>query len=281
MKAAGVEKTAIRAFTGHYQALASGATGIICEDDILPVENLPKLDDITVSHDSASEALKKTAVIKLNGGLGTSMGLDKAKSLLPVRDNKTFLDIMLGQIMYDRQRFSARLPLLFMNSYRTRGDTEKYLEDKDNIRVDGLPMDFLQNSNPKIYVDDLSPAEWPESPELEWNPPGHGDFYPAIWGSGVLDQLLEAGFEYAFISNSDNLGATADEQIAGWFADSGASFAMEVCRRSVNDRKGGHLAIRKTDGRIILRESAQVTPDEMKFFADENLYTFFNTNSIW
>lgn len=281
MKKAGVDATAIKVFVSHYQALVSGATGIIREVEILPLKSLPKLDDVQVKKKSAAEALKKTVAIKLNGGLGTSMGLDKAKSLLPVRDNKTFLDITIGQVRHIRETTGARLPLIFMNSFRTREDTEKYVKKYDDLAVDGLPLDFLQNSNPKILVNDLSPATWPANPELEWNPPGHGDVYPALLGSGILDKLIKEGFEYAFIANSDNLGATVDGQIAGWFADSGASFAMEVCRRSVNDRKGGHLAIRKTDGRIILRESAQTAPEEMEFFTDEKLYTFFNTNSIW
>lgn len=281
MQVAGVDATAIKVFASHYHALISGATGIIREADILPAKSFPKLTDLQVSGDLSNEALKKTVVIKLNGGLGTSMGLDKAKTLLPVRDKKTFLDIMIGQIMYMREKTAVRLPLIFMNSYRTRSDTANYLKKHHDLEVGDLPLDFLQNSNPKIYANDLSPAEWPDDPELEWNPPGHGDVYPALWSSGILDELIKQGFEYAFISNGDNLGAVVDGKIAGWFADSGASFAMEVCRRSVNDRKGGHLAIRKSDGRIILRESAQTAPDEMEFFADENLYTFFNTNNIW
>lgn len=281
MQGAEVDPTAIEVFASQYRALTSGATGIIRESDILPVKSFPKLTDIEVNNKLSVDALKKTVVIKLNGGLGTSMGLDKAKTLLPVRDNKTFLDIMIGQILHTREQTKARLPLIFMNSFRTRSDTTNYIEKHKELQVGDLPVDFLQNSNPKIYVDDLSPAEWSEAPELEWNPPGHGDVYPALWSSGILRELLKEGFEYAFISNGDNLGATVDAKIAGWFADSGASFAMEVCRRSVNDRKGGHLAIRKTDGRIILRESAQTAPEEMEFFADENLYTFFNTNNIW
>lgn len=281
MQEANVDATAIKVFVSHYKALVSGATGIIHESEILPLKSLPKLDDIDVKKKTASDALKKTVIIKLNGGLGTSMGLDRAKSLLPVRDNKTFLDIITGQVMSMREATGARLPLVFMNSFRTRGDTAKYVKNYDKLPVRGLPLDFLQNSNPKILVKDLSPAKWPENPELEWNPPGHGDVYPALLGSGILDKLIKEGFEYAFIANSDNLGATVDGKIAGWFADSGASFAMEVCRRSVNDRKGGHLAIRKNDGRIILRESAQTAPEEMDFFTNEKLYTFFNTNSIW
>ena len=42
-------------------------------------------------------------VIKLNGGLGTGMGMDKAKSLLPVRGGLTFLDIVARQVLHIRQ----------------------------------------------------------------------------------------------------------------------------------------------------------------------------------
>ncbi len=281
MKKAKIGPTAIRVFANQYRALASGATGIIHEDEILPLKNLQKLDDLKVHKNHALAALNKTAVIKLNGGLGTSMGLDKAKTLLPVKDDKTFLDIMIGQILNSREKTGASLPLIFMNSFRTHDDTFEYIKKHDNLKIGDLPMDFKQNSNPKIHADSLEPVAWPNASELEWNPPGHGDIYPALWDSGVLDQLIERGFDYAFISNADNLGAVADANIAGWFAESGASFAMEVCRRNVNDRKGGHLAIRKSDGRVILREAAQTVSDEMVFFADENRHCFFNTNSIW
>ena len=43
-------------------------------------------------------------MLKLNGGLGTSMGLEKAKSLLEVKDGKTFLDLIAEQIKYTRQK---------------------------------------------------------------------------------------------------------------------------------------------------------------------------------
>lgn len=37
-------------------------------------------------------------MVKLNGGLGTTMGLNKAKSLIEVKDGLTFLDIAVKQI---------------------------------------------------------------------------------------------------------------------------------------------------------------------------------------
>jgi UTP--glucose-1-phosphate uridylyltransferase len=83
------------------------------------------------------------------------------------------------------------------------------------------------------------------------------------------------------VSNSDNLGAAPDATIAGWFAASGAPYAAEVCRRTAADRKGGHLAIRKSDGRLILRDTAQTAPDEMHYFTDEHRHPFFHCNNLW
>src|SRR3546814_6069383 len=109
-----------------------------------------------------------------------------------------------------------------MNSFRTSVDTMEALERYADLAVEGLPLEFLQNKVPKLLVDDLSPVSWPADPTLEWCPPGHGDIYTALVGSGLLDQLLEAGMERIFVSNSDNLGAVADPRVAGWFAQSGA-----------------------------------------------------------
>ncbi len=281
MRAAGVDPVAIDVF-GHYHRLCrDGATGIIDEDTIRPLLDPPMLDAVGVPESAAVEALGQTAIIKLNGGLGTSMGLDAAKTLLPVRDGKNFLDILVAQVVHARSAYGARLPLLFMNSFRTRADTLAHLARYPDLRVDGLPLDFLQNREPKLRVDDLAPVSWPADPELEWCPPGHGDLYTALWGSGLLDALLERGFRYANVSNGDNLGAAPDARLAGWFAQSGATYAAEVCPRTANDRKGGHLAVRKADGRLILRDSAQTADKDQPAFQDERIHPFFHANNLW
>jgi UTP--glucose-1-phosphate uridylyltransferase len=168
-----------------------------------------------------------------------------------------------------------------MNSFATSADTMAELASSPAIRTDGLPLEFLQNQEPKLRADDLTPVEWPADPTLEWCPPGHGDLYPALEGSGVLDALLEAGFRYACVSNGDNLGAAPNATIAGWFAQSGAPYAAELCRRTINDKKGGHLAVRKSDGQLILRDTAQTASEEMEFFTDEHRHPFFHTNNLW
>ncbi|WP_172120004.1 UTP--glucose-1-phosphate uridylyltransferase [Actinomyces faecalis] len=281
MRDAGVAQQAIDVFSHYYRELENGATGLIPEDTIEPLTRLDSLDDVEVSPEQAREALSRTVLIKLNGGLGTSMGMDKAKSLLPVRDGKTFLDLLVDQVKAARARYDVTLPLIFMNSFRTRSDTLEALAAHPGIEVDGLPLDFLQNREPKLRADDLTPVTWEADPELEWCPPGHGDIYTALVASGVLDALLERGYRYAMTSNSDNLGAAPSARIAGWFAASGAPYAPEMCRRTPADVKGGHLAVRKSDGRIILRDTAQTPAEEMHYFTDQFRHPFFHTNNLW
>ena len=183
MAAAGISQQAIDVFTHYYGQLEEGVTGFILEDSIEPLEHPDLLSDVHVSEQSAHDALAQTVIIKLNGGLGTSMGMEKAKSLLPVREGKSFLDIIVDQVRYARSRYDVKLPLIFMNSFRTHDDTLAALAPYDDLAVDGLDLDFVQSQEPKLRADDLTPVEWPADPTLEWCPPGHGDLYPALAAS--------------------------------------------------------------------------------------------------
>ncbi|WP_152361336.1 UTP--glucose-1-phosphate uridylyltransferase [Microlunatus speluncae] len=281
MAEAGVAEQAINVFGDYYRQLEQGSTGFIAEDTIEPLTDPDLLSEVRIDPEQARQAIGQTVIIKLNGGLGTSMGLDRAKSLLPVRDGDTFLDLIARQVLAARKEYDARLPLIFMDSFRTREDTLELLRAYPELAVDDLGLDFLQNSEPKLRADDLTPVEWPAEPSLEWCPPGHGDLYPALAASGLLDRLLERGYRYASVSNSDNLGAAPNATIAGWFAASGAPYAAEVCRRTAADRKGGHLAIRKSDRRLILRDTAQTADAELDYFTDEHRHPFFHTNNLW
>ena len=280
MADAGVDPVAIDVFAHYFRLLEHGETGMIPESAIDP-HDMESLADVEVPDDVAADAIATTAVIKLNGGLGTSMGMDRAKSLLCVRRGLSFLDIIARQVLFLREKYDVRLPLIFMNSFRTSGDTHGGARTLRDLTVDGLPLEFLQNKEPKLLAKDLSPASWPNDPDLEWCPPGHGDIYTALLGTGLLDRLIDAGFTQAFVSNSDNLGAVADPRVAGWFASSGAPFAIEATRRTPNDRKGGHFARRKSDGRIVLRETAQTPPEDLESLGDLERHPFTSTNNLW
>ncbi|MGI9157209.1 MAG: UTP--glucose-1-phosphate uridylyltransferase [Marmoricola sp.] len=280
MTAAGVDPTAIDVFAHYYRLVQHGETGMIPESTIEPVE-MPALADVPVSEEQAADAIALTAVVKLNGGLGTSMGLDRAKSLLCVRRGLSFLDVIARQVLHLRREHAVPLPLIFMNSFRTSADTLTALARYEDLAVDGLPLEFLQNMEPKIRVDSLEPVAWPVEPSLEWCPPGHGDLYTALRGTGMLEQLIDAGYRYVFVSNSDNLGAVPDARVAGWFAQSGAPFAIEAVRREASDKKGGHFATRVSDGRIVLRETAQTPPEDQEALADLSRHRFASTNNVW
>lgn len=280
MQEAGVDPVAIDTFAHYYRLLEHGETGMIPESSIEPLD-MEALADVEVADDVAAGAIRHTAVVKLNGGLGTSMGMDRAKSLLCVRRGLSFLDIIARQVLHLRQQYDATLPLMFMNSFRTSGDTMAALARYDDLPVEGLPLEFLQNKEPKLLADGLLPAAYPKVPDLEWCPPGHGDIYTALRGSGLLGRLIEAGYRYAFVSNSDNLGAVPDARVAGWFASTGAPFAIEAVRRTPSDRKGGHFARRKEDGRIVLRESAQTLDSDREALADLTRHQFTSTNNLW
>jgi UTP--glucose-1-phosphate uridylyltransferase len=280
MSEAGIDPMAIETFAHYYRLLELGETGLIPESSIEPVGS-ESLADVEVDDGTASAALRTTAVVKLNGGLGTSMGMERAKSLLCVRRGMSFLDIIARQVLQLRREHDVPLPLLFMNSFHTSADTMDALARYADLPVEGLPLEFLQNREPKLLVRDLTPVGWPKEPELEWCPPGHGDLYTALRGTGLLQTLIDQGYERVFASNSDNLGAVPDARIAGWFAESGAPFAIEAVRRTPSDRKGGHFARRKTDGRIVLRETAQTSKEDQAALADLERHRFCSTNNLW
>ncbi|MGA7880269.1 MAG: UTP--glucose-1-phosphate uridylyltransferase [Terrimicrobiaceae bacterium] len=279
MQAAGSSQAAIAAFERAFQILASKESGVIEEDSIAPVEQLPTYEEIS-SGPADAGLLAKAVMLKLNGGLGTGMGLEKAKSLLVVRNGETFLDLIVRQVLAARKQTGANLRFLLMNSFSTSEDTRSHLARYPELG-DPADLELLQNKVPKIAMDTLLPVEWPADPDLEWCPPGHGDLYPAILGSGTLDRLLKEGYLYLFVSNSDNLGATMDPALLNWFAGSGMPFLMEVTTRTGADRKGGHLARRASDGQLLLRESAQCSKEDMDAFQDIERHRYFNTNNLW
>lgn len=280
MQAEKLEPVVIDTFKYYYSQLVKGSTGLIADRELSPVTDLPDAEKLSGYEQTGRAALARTVVLKLNGGLGTSMGLDKAKSLLVVKEGLTFLDIIARQVLDLRQRSASSVPLVLMNSFNTQADSLAALARYPEL-ASPIPLDFVQNKIPKVLQDDFRPAENTNPPELAWCPPGHGDIYTALQTSGMLDKLVANGFEYMFVSNADNLGAVLDEQILGYFATQNLPFMMEVADRTEADSKGGHLARRLADGRLILREVAQCPPEDLPSFSDIRRYTYFNTNTIW
>lgn len=281
MRAGGGVDATINAFLAAVVKVVAGERGQISETTIDPVAELPTLEALPDVGADARRLLNQLAVIKLNGGLGTGMGLERAKSLIKVKGDDTFLDFIAKQILHLRAESGApQLAFYLMNSFSTQADTLEYLKKYPILAPDG-ELDFLQSKVPKLDAKTLRPVSWPAAPEMEWCPPGHGDLYPSLLGCGLLDKLLARGIKFLFVSNSDNLGATVDLRLLNYFATSGNSFLMEVATRTAADRKGGHLARRRADGRLLLRESAQCPAADESQFQDIARHRFFNTNNLW
>jgi UTP--glucose-1-phosphate uridylyltransferase len=272
----GLDSEIIDSFSYYYQKVVNNEKGFIHDKDITSIESeeIPDLKDLENYTEAGKKMMHQTVMIVLNGGLGTSMGLTGPKSLIKIKHNKTFLEFK----MEDSKNRGMKLVL--MNSFRTHEKTLSALKQMGMKNDPDSPLSFLQYKFPKINRDDLSPAVWPKDPSLEWNPPGHGDVYSALISSKMIHKLLDQNIRYAFISNSDNLGARVEESILGYFSQKNFPFLMEVTQRRPLDAKGGHLAKHK-NGRLILREIAQCPEDELDAFQDIEKYRFFNTNNLW
>ena len=283
MQGVGLSEAAINAFRHSVNVLESKQSMMIPETDIEPAEGIAEWETLVAATPEAdAELLAQSVLIKLNGGLGTGMGLQKAKSLLEIKPGVTFLDVIVRQVRHLRACAGYPVNLLLMNSFSTSEDTMAHLARyKEEGFADPQQVEMIQNRVPKLLTDTLEPVKFLANPDLEWCPPGHGDIYPALVGSGWLDKLLAAGVKYAFISNSDNLGAQPDTRFLRWFAESGVPFVMEVTRRTEADKKGGHLATRKSDGQPLLREIAQCPDEDVAAFQDITKHRYFNTNNLW
>ena len=71
---------------------------------------MPALEQLADA-DAADGARARSSLIKLNGGLATTMGLQRPKSLLEAREGRSFLDIIIGQTLALRRRHGVPLPL--------------------------------------------------------------------------------------------------------------------------------------------------------------------------
>ena len=277
----GLPPLIIDTFKFYYEKLIKGERGLISGEDIVPIEkdDIADMEMVGGFAKKGRLVIKETVIIKLNGGLGTSMGLSKAKSLIEVKNGFTFLDIIARQILSYREKNKVNIPLVLMNSFKTDEDSKNFLSRYPNLDSD-IPLSFLQHKFPKVLKENLSPGVWPIDPDCEWNPPGHGDIYSALVTSGILNELISKGYTYAFLSNSDNLGGIMDETILGYFASHNFPFMIEVAEKTDADIKGGHLA-RLKNGGFILREIAQCPKEEIAEFQDKNVYRYFSTNNIW
>lgn len=246
-------------------------------DSVKPIEdkNVKKYNNL--SEKVNMKLLNKFAIIKLNGGLGTSMGCSGPKSTIKVKNGLTFLDIICRQVITLNIKHSTNIPVVFMNSLNTESETKKICQEYEkHLEI----FHFNQNFLPRMDINFKTFAtEYIESEKDLWYPPGHGDIYQALRQSEVFKKLEKRGIKYLFISNSDNLGATIDVRILQAMYDKQKDFIMEVVPKTLADVKGGSLI--NYNGNIQLLEVAQVPHKNLDDFYNIEKFKYFNTNNIW
>lgn len=245
------------------------------DEIVVPYDTLA---DVGEDSSETKELLDKLVVLKLNGGLGTTMGCTGPKSVIEVRNGLTFLDLIVKQIESLNNKYDCRVPLVLMNSFNTHDDTIKIVEKYTGSNID-IHI-FNQSQYPRMVAEDLMP--WPTKGRTDkegWYPPGHGDVFPALLNSGKLGELLSQGKEYVFIANSDNLGAIVDLKILNHLVKNKNEYCMEVTPKTLADVKGGTLI--SYEGRVQLLEIAQVPEEHVGEFKSIEKFKIFNTNNLW
>lgn len=236
------------------------------------------MDYDSLANSDSINYLNKMAVLKLNGGLGTSMGCVGPKSVIEVRDGMSFLDLAVRQVEYLNRTYNANVPLILMNSFNTDDDTHNIIKKYEGYNVDIIT--FNQSRYPRIYKDSLLPVPKSfESSISDWYPPGHGDVFESLYNSGTLQKLIGRGIEYIFLSNADNLGATADLRILQHMVETEAEYIMELTNKTKADVKGGTII--DYEGSVRLLEIAQVPKEHVNEFKSIKKFKYFNTNNIW
>lgn len=280
MKREGINDADIAAFEANFYFALNG-NDVISESSVSPVRDLLEVENIRVSINR--KLLDRTVICKLNGEIDNCLGSMKAKGLLNIKEDDSFIDMAVKQVLTLRQEFNCyKLKLLLMNSYKTSDETLSYIFSKyPNLLQEDIEL--LQSKIPKIHDSTFQPLGLDgtdhSSDVDEWCLPGHGELFSSLIGSGRLDSLLQEGYKYMFVSNIDNAGASIDLNILTHFAGSGSPFMMECCKRNERDRTAGHICIRNSDMRIILREKDMCAKDN--YHSIIGVHRFCNTNNLW
>ncbi|GMT17580.1 hypothetical protein PFISCL1PPCAC_8877, partial [Pristionchus fissidentatus] len=223
------------------------------ENAIRPYSQLPNYDKASIA-----AMLNKLVVVKLNGGLGTSMGCKGPKSVISVRNDLTFLDLTMQQIQTLNKTYDVDVPLVLMNSFNTDDDTQKLLKKYANVKV--AVHSFCQSRYPRVNKETLMPI---------------------VSDIESADHEAVLRLQYCFLSNIDNMGATVDLNILNFVLHSpdAPEFVMEVTDKTRADVKGGTLI--QHENRLMLLEIAQVPKDYVDEFKSVSKFRIFNTNNLW
>ena len=256
---------------------ASAADCMVDWKDVVPLNDNEQVPYETLKDPENPKALlDQLIVVKLNGGLGTTMGCTGPKSLIECTKGKTFFDLVVDQVKELNAKYGTDVPLVLMHSFNTDDDMKPHVEKVSGLRV----ITFMQNKFPRIYTDTLEPVPTgPDSPLNNWSPPGHADVYHCLRDSGLLDKFLAEGRKFMMISNIDNMGSTVDLKVLNKAVTENRSYMAETVLKTLDDWKGGMPIMYR--GHMKLLETAIVPKEHFNDYTDMNFLNYFHANNLW
>jgi UTP--glucose-1-phosphate uridylyltransferase len=174
----------------------------------------------------------RLAFCVMAGGMATRMG-GVVKALVRCADEMTFLDVRLLENRLASARAGRPVPLWIMTSAATDEAIRAALKERNapsHVRTFVQDLSLRLTERGEIFLD----AEGKPSPYAT----GHGDLPDALVRSGLLAEHVAAGGQSVWITNVDNLGATLDDALLGFFVESRKALMVEVTDKLENDRGG-------------------------------------------
>jgi UTP--glucose-1-phosphate uridylyltransferase len=258
-----------RVATGELSAAANAVRGRVeppLEEDLVSLP-APGERAYVEAREAGLMALRRgeVAVAVLNGGMATRFG-GVVKGVVAAVDGLSFLELKLRETERVAIPARAEIPFAVMNSFATHDATQAFLGARgiDDALTFSQFISLRLTRDGEVFRD----ADGSVSPYA----PGHGDFGPALRGSGVLDELRRRGTRLLMLSNVDNLGARPDPVVVGMHLLSGRLLTTEVVSKLAGDRGG---APARVDGRPLLVEGFRFPPG-----FDQSRIRVFGTNSF-
>lgn len=244
---------------------------------VIPLTDAQQIPYETLKEpENPKSILEKLIVVKLNGGLGTTMGCTGPKSLIECTKGRSFFDIVIGQLKELNAKYGTDVPLVLMNSFNTDELMKPHVDAIKGLKI----YTFNQNKFPRIYTDTLEPVpKDANSPIDMWSPPGHADVYHCLRDSGLLDKFLNEGKKYMMISNFDNMGATVDLKVLNKAIAENRSYIAETVLKTPDEWKGGMPIMYK--GHMKLLETAIVPKEHFNDYTNMNFLNYFHANNLW
>jgi UDP-N-acetylglucosamine/UDP-N-acetylgalactosamine diphosphorylase len=212
---------------------------------------------------------RKVACLLVAGGQATRMGISSPKGFLPITPvkKKSFFQIFCEKILAISKRYNTEIPLLLMTNPESKKDIEEFFERQ---RFFGL-----KNENVIIFEQSTLPVLTEEGKiilkdrtEILLSPNGHGDSIKRIQELGILEMLIDRGYEYLFYFQVDNpLVKIADPVFLGYHVIHGADVSLKVVRKRDEDEKVGLYV--KVSGKHRIIEYSDLDPEISKL-RDEN-----------